>query len=98
MPTHHQHAKNYITRLTNDESLSEIQKRLQPHNAPQLRTPTGNTVDAFNKRWEMIDLPQESKSHLVHEGSREEINVYTKNIENFLGTVKIPVGLAGPLR
>ena len=30
--------------------------------------------------------------------TREQMNSYGKNIENFIGTVKLPIGLAGPLR
>ncbi len=95
MPTQHFHAKNFIKKLSADAPLATILARIQPTTdaAPQ-RAPTGNTADAFTKRWEMVNLSDEAKSHLTHANSVNEMQIYTKNIENFFGTVKIPIGLA----
>jgi hydroxymethylglutaryl-CoA reductase (NADPH) len=41
---------------------------------------------------------QETQQSLFDQGTAEQLESYQGNIERFIGTVKVPVGLAGPLR
>jgi hydroxymethylglutaryl-CoA reductase (NADPH) len=50
------------------------------------------------KRWALTGLPASSRDLLADARTMGEREVYARNIENFIGTVKVPVGLAGPLR
>lgn len=98
MPTSLEHAKNFLQQLLQKQSVSDLKQRLQSNGKTQARPPTGNSPSAFQKRWEMIQLSEQAKNHLSDHFSLDAITTYSKNIENYLGTVKVPIGLAGPLR
>lgn len=48
-------------------------------------------------RWEKLESLSD-KQHLLDPHTQSHAVAYNKNIEHFIGTVKVPVGLAGPLR
>lgn len=87
--------------------LRELQKKsdespnsfLSPHFEPiQKIIKTPRTNDEFvRKRWAAMgyETPPEA---LYNSHDKEEIECYGKNIEYGLGTVKLPIGLVGPLR
>ena len=56
------------------------------------------TDDAVAARWALPDLPASAREVLADARTLDEREAYARNIENFIGTVKLPVGLAGPLR
>ena len=60
--------------------------------------PGGSHADraSIAARWDLPGMPASSRPPLLDEG--QDGGVYTRNVENFIGTVKVPVGLAGPLR
>ncbi len=49
-------------------------------------------------RWRTLAKSEQSYEALMDRQTVDNISCFQGNIENFLGTVKIPVGLAGPLR
>lgn len=58
---------------------------------------TDVSAESVARRWRMIgggDLQQE----LLDPHTSDRVERYRRNIENFIGTVKVPVGIAGPLR
>jgi len=64
-------------------------------------TTTGSIFDpaaiAADRRW--ASLGQDAaKSELYDRKARRNASVYQRNIESYIGTVNIPVGIAGPLR
>lgn len=50
-------------------------------------------VDA---RWKI--LPAVARDQLLDAGTEQQMPCYAHNVEHFVGTVKVPVGIAGPLR
>jgi hydroxymethylglutaryl-CoA reductase (NADPH) len=56
------------------------------------------TPEAIEARWQLFDLPSEARGALLDSRAYTEREIFEGNIENFIGTVKLPVGLAGPLR
>jgi len=56
------------------------------------------TEEAIAARWELQGMPAASRDALADERAIGEREAYARNIENFIGTVRVPVGLAGPLR
>ena len=56
------------------------------------------TDDALAQRWALPDLPAASREELADPRTLEQRDAYARAVENFIGTVKVPVGLAGPLR
>ncbi len=83
--------------ILKDRSIDEVRDALEPncHDAYK-RFPNGNECDtqAISKRWQHIDGVTSPEN--IYDG--EDLQVYKSNIENCIGTVKIPVGIAGPLR
>ncbi len=93
--------KDHLQRLLEKHSQEELLQRLVPKNSPlPPRVPGGAriTPSSVEKRWDLFDLPAEQKSYLLDPQTASLMEKYDHNIENFIGTVKIPVGLAGPLR
>ena len=81
------------------EHINDL-KCLQPNiEAPIKRQPLSMATKAATvaRRWQAIDCEQ-AKSQILDQRTVETMDVYQKNIENFIGTVKLPVGIAGPLR
>ncbi|WNC70114.1 hydroxymethylglutaryl-CoA reductase [Thalassotalea nanhaiensis] len=80
----------------NDESLQKLSPNEQPL---AKRQPLNMYIKAstVEKRWQAIDCEQ-AKQQLLDQTTERCMSMYQKNIENFIGTVKLPVGIAGPLR
>ena len=49
------------------------------------------------RRWKRLNLDS-ARAELYHPRARDNAARYQRNIESYIGTVDIPVGLAGPLR
>lgn len=49
------------------------------------------------RRWKQLDRDG-ARAELFHRRARDNAARYARNIESYIGTVEIPVGLAGPLR
>jgi hydroxymethylglutaryl-CoA reductase (NADPH) len=49
-------------------------------------------------RWGLLGTSAATQAALADEASRQDPGRFARNIENFIGTVKVPVGIAGPLR
>ncbi|MGL6259952.1 hydroxymethylglutaryl-CoA reductase [Vibrio sp. WXL103] len=77
-----------------------LKDRLEPRlgRAKNRLTPSPYISDKnLKRRWDKINNAQ-WQSLLLDDTTREQADVYNKNIEYFIGTVKMPVGVAGPLR
>lgn len=86
--------------LQPEHCTSTLEQKLSPNFArPALRlTPSPYISEkALSKRWEKIGQLTD-QDILLDEQTLKNASLYNKNIEHFIGTVKIPVGLAGPLR
>lgn len=53
---------------------------------------------ALARRWQAIGAGDAQRSALLDPQSAAQAERYRRNIENLIGTVKLPVGIAGPLR
>ncbi len=56
------------------------------------------TADSVEARWSRVGASQDTKSALLDAQAIKQMAQYQHHIENFVGTVKVPVGIAGPLR
>jgi hydroxymethylglutaryl-CoA reductase (NADPH) len=91
----------FLKRLLEHRSALEVAQSLSSLSAERAaRVPGGASlsVAAINKRWELVRHAEKSRRALLPEYIAAEIAPYQNHVENFIGTVKIPVGLAGPLR
>ena len=69
-------------------------------NTPPPRIPGGSslTAEAVAERWELPGLPQSARDVLADAHALDGRDAYARNIENFIGVARLPIGLAGPLR
>jgi hydroxymethylglutaryl-CoA reductase (NADPH) len=100
MPKLNLHRRDYVSILGGDISADELEQMLNPHfDKPTNKlTPSPYLTDKnITRRWDKLANP-ELQAELLDVHTQAQSHVYEKNIEHFIGTVKIPVGLAGPLR
>lgn len=75
--------------------------RLAPRQYPAApRVPGGSvlTEEAIAERWGLPVMQGRTRETLADPWAMAHREAYGRNIENFIGTAKVPVGLAGPLR
>jgi hydroxymethylglutaryl-CoA reductase (NADPH) len=98
--TDRRRASNHLERLLRTRKQEKLIAQLAPHfeAAPPV-VPGGAHVsdEAVQRRWELLSA-QESRRELLDADTDARKESFKRNIENFIGTVKVPVGLAGPLR
>ena len=101
MPTDHHRASCFLNRLLRDHTADELRERLKPKTqepAPRVPRDPHMSADAVDRRWQVFAAQPESRAAVLDQQTLEQMERYQHNIENFIGTVKVPVGLAGPLR
>ncbi len=80
---------------------SELEKRLATKpDLPYQRLPRNHklTDEAVQARWDVLELDDTAQQQILDPQTKAQMQIYKKNIENFIGTIKLPIGLAGPLR
>jgi hydroxymethylglutaryl-CoA reductase (NADPH) len=100
MTTEYRRAADYLSLLLSTHEIDDLAARLRPDlNPPPPRVRGGARVSAqaLNRRWEILNAPA-AGSELLDSRTLKQTHAYKHNIENFIGTAKIPIGLAGPLR
>ncbi len=82
------------------ENPDEVAKRLKPDMTGLPKVPAGSAKfsrERAESLWEEIGGDPELRKVLLDD-SAEDLSPYQGNIENGLGLIRMPVGLAGPLR
>lgn len=71
-----------------------------PEEAISPRVANGARTDpaAIERRWGLLNVSADVRRQLQSVPDDAPADVYARNIENFIGTAKVPVGIAGPLR
>jgi hydroxymethylglutaryl-CoA reductase (NADPH) len=94
-----------IDQLHQTASAEEWRRRLAPDLAPappRIRNARHITDAAAARRWNILRertaADADDQSVLLDPDTARQKDLYERNIENFVGTVKLPVGVAGPLR
>ena len=100
MAAHFRRIADFLKQAFADLSPEDAGRLAPRHTPSPPRIPGGSVIDdtAVGQRWALPALPPAARDTLVDPWTREHQGAYTRNIENFIGTAKIPVGLAGPLR
>jgi hydroxymethylglutaryl-CoA reductase (NADPH) len=101
MSTHHRQANEFVQRMMRSRSVEQAERDLSPHPADlSQKIPGGSLIsdEAIRKRYEVIAKAEQVRPELLDDWTNQRKEFYGHNIENFIGTVKLPVGLAGPLR
>src|SRR5512135_468042 len=100
MTTEYQRAADYLANLLTEHSIDELSARLKSDFSPSPRHVPGGSVispEAVERRWKILTSPA-AEAELLDSHTVQQMKVYEHNIENFIGAVKIPIGIAGPLR
>ena len=111
MSIDHRRARTTLESLLHSPSTEEVRRRLESkhHERPE-RVPGGSgaTADHLERRWRALGDGEAARGtpggverarRALLDGDAEALaNRVANNIENFVGTVKVPVGIAGPLR
>lgn len=100
MPTDYRRASDFLKNALVGRNVKDLE-RLRPRTDPMPpKVPGASAVTraAIDARWALDALQKAGREELADARTLERCEVYARNIENFIGTVKVPVGLAGPLR
>lgn len=100
MSTDHSRACSHLARLLRSRSAEELEKQLAPKpGAPAPKVPGGArlTAEAVERRWQLLPDDPAVREDLLDPQTRDRAGAYQHNVENFVGTVKVPVGVVGPL-
>ncbi len=101
MASDHRGVNGYPESLLRPHSHDESAQRLGPkHNNPSPRVPRDFrlTMEIVEQRWKVLPSRPESREALADRQTLAQMGHYQHNVENFIGSVKLPLGLAGPLR
>jgi len=97
-----QRSLSYLKDALGNASAEEAGQRLRPRldNLPgRLAGSTRIDPQSMERRWEtVLTADDEIKSEIADPDSIAKAEDFRQNIENFIGTVKVPIGIAGPLR
>jgi hydroxymethylglutaryl-CoA reductase (NADPH) len=88
-----------------DEQLTSQEQQMHANSARRFEvidsartgSPFDQAVIDADRRWTGLDQ-EDAKSELFDSKARANASAYQRNIESYIGTVSVPVGLAGPLR
>ena len=100
MATTFKHASDYLNSLLAQSGLDGFAARLKPDmEAPSPHIPGASIIslDAVDRRWKILHTSI-ARTELLDNHTLQQMAAYEHNIENFIGTVKLPLGIAGPLR
>jgi hydroxymethylglutaryl-CoA reductase (NADPH) len=100
MPTDYRRITEFLKAAVGTKRPEDVARLLPRFDPSPPRVPGGSAIsdEALDQRWALPGLPAAARVELADERTLTARDAYTRNIENFIGTVKVPVGLAGPLR
>ncbi|WP_052572929.1 hydroxymethylglutaryl-CoA reductase [Haloferula sp. BvORR071] len=93
--------QQHVARILGGESPEVVAARLGPNFDNLPAVPAGSakvTAQRAEALWQEAGLDLELQAILLNEAAVQELPVYQGNIENAIGLLKLPLGLAGPLR
>jgi len=98
------HVRRILENLRARVSADTVRERLGPvpEHKPPLRIVAKATAQSVQAFWQRLKaetpVTADDAAALADPASLASAELYSKNIENYIGTVKVPVGVIGPLR
>src|SRR5262249_31059563 len=99
--TDHRHASSYLEQLLQSRSTDDWMNQLAPKLADPAPRVSGGlhfSLETVERHWQLLPAAVASRDILLDAQPQGCLESYRHHIENFIGTVKVPIGLAGPLR
>jgi hydroxymethylglutaryl-CoA reductase (NADPH) len=92
----------YLNSLLKERSSEALAEAMRPKPEVDVapRIPRNHRISrkVVDLRWALFPDDSGAREQLLDPVTAEGMTAYQRNIENFIGTVKVPVGIAGPLR
>jgi hydroxymethylglutaryl-CoA reductase (NADPH) len=102
VPTNFERARRFIQRLRElhggVDQLRPLELPSEDDISPRIANASRIDPAAVERRWSLLAAPDEARRQLLDEQTSAQMASYASNIENFIGTAKVPIGIAGPLR
>jgi hydroxymethylglutaryl-CoA reductase (NADPH) len=106
MPASWNVTAQFVKRLRESFDRASARERLSPRpDLPLLERPRAGrqaSAEQLTKLWEYLEthtaVDKTDRARLADPDTLQSIEHYSRNIESLIGTVKVPVGLAGPMR
>lgn len=101
MPVSHHDASEHLKRILSFGDAERIKALLAKKDGklpPRVPGASLTTPESIERRWRLIPQSPEFRAALLAESDLLTGELFARNIENFIGTVKLPLGLIGPLR
>lgn len=91
-----------MSKYNHSEFIADNLKRLEeqqqiPARLPDLNLSRKDSVAQAESRLQQAGASDNVKNRLLSQTARDDFSIYTANIENYIGTISMPLGLAGPL-
>jgi hydroxymethylglutaryl-CoA reductase (NADPH) len=89
--------QSLLVRYSPVELLARLARR---HGVATHKILSGSEITdvAIDARWKVLPLAHGARRELLDAQSHAQSQRYAANVENFIGTIKVPVGIIGPLR
>lgn len=100
MPLTRDEVRRLVQRLFVRRTGAEIQQQLASDASslpPRVLNQGRNDPESIARRWQRLPAPASARAALLP-GDAATLSVYDRHIENLIGEVRVPVGVAGPLR
>ena len=101
MAIDHRSASASLQQLLALHSAEELLGKLAPkHHERPPRFPGGSGVEPEDlaRRWAVLNDAPGVRAALLDDATSAAAAIFARNVENFVGTVKVPLGIAGPVR
>jgi hydroxymethylglutaryl-CoA reductase (NADPH) len=100
-----EHVRAMVLSLRNQGEVTTLEQRLKPGSrdaGARLRPQQIASTKSMDYFWQRLsentEITPAGKNEIADSISVSQAEVFSANIENYIGTVKVPVGIIGPLR
>lgn len=97
----YERARIFVTELIREYGVDALIEKLRPKTTElPAHVPRRDEVsaEAIAERWDLFGVDDQVRAQLLDDWTADNATVFARNIEHLIGTVKVPLGIAGPLR